>query len=300
MLLLGVNMVSLIVKYSGLAAIALSVSCGQPSNENIRDASIPAGYAVEEYNPTADAGNENMPPELRAMMEERVLNLNVPLCNNQVSATFLQQGYKINCGKYMFIYSHQNRQMLRGRMESLTANCAADKQSSYEGIESLTPATFDETIKNKPSAVEFSAEYCPTCKEMISIFEGFCTDFNGAVFCGTYDKDQDEELEDKITGRYDVFAVPMFRFFCNGKEEKILRLDGVATDKFCMLMEMSEEGMPLQVWTDKFCDHSLDTFNREGRDTAVSDENKAEYLQILGETGAEEVMPYWQEWFKQH
>ncbi|MBU2638653.1 MAG: thioredoxin family protein [Nanoarchaeota archaeon] len=288
-------MVPRIIKYAGLAALAFSVSCS-PSDQTIKDASLPAGIEnTEESSPY-----DQLPPELRATMEERVLHITASYCNNKVNAMFLQQGYKLNCGEHVYVYSHQDRQMLKSRMEALIESCGTSAPNTSAGtLGVLTPESFDEKIKSKPAVVLFGAEWCPSCREMEPIIEGFCSGFNGAVFCGTYNIEQDEEREDKITERYKVLAAPMMRFFCNGEEQERLRLDGIATDRFCMVVEISEDGMPARILTDTFCDYSLDKVEIEGEETEVLEGNRQEYLQTLEGMGAEQAMPYWREWIGQ-
>lgn len=89
-----------------------------------------------------------------------------------------------------------------------------------ESVEELMPETFDSVVlENKlPVVVEFYAEWCAPCMHFKPIFEKVCAEYEGRIVCTAYNTDQDNGIENSISGRYDVIGIPATRFFHDGAE----------------------------------------------------------------------------------
>ncbi|MFH1065759.1 MAG: thioredoxin domain-containing protein [Nanoarchaeota archaeon] len=97
-----------------------------------------------------------------------------------------------------------------------------------KSVKELTPETFDSVVlENKlPVVVKFYAEWCGPCRAYKPIFEKVCAEYEENLVCAAYNTDQDNEIENSISGRYDVTGIPSTRFFHKGSEFDKKRFSG--------------------------------------------------------------------------
>jgi len=90
----------------------------------------------------------------------------------------------------------------------------------------LNDQNFDQLVleSDKPVLVDFTATWCPPCKEMEPIVAQLAVDYEGRAVVGKLDVDQNGAT----SAEYNVTAVPTFLVFKGGV--KVDRVDG-ATDK---------------------------------------------------------------------
>lgn len=90
----------------------------------------------------------------------------------------------------------------------------------------LTDENFDQLVlkSDKPVLVDFTATWCPPCKEMEPIVAQLATDYEGRAVVGKLDVDQNKAT----SAEYNVTAVPTFLVFKGGV--KVDRVDG-ATER---------------------------------------------------------------------
>jgi len=128
--------------------------------------------------------------------------------------------------------------------KSLTGNgvCSVDSigyctpnQRMYadsESVTELTSDTFDSVaLENKlPVVVKFYADWCGPCRTYKPIFEKVCAEYEGKLVCAAYNTDQDNGIENSISGRYGVTGIPATRFFHEGAELDKKRVSGGRPD----------------------------------------------------------------------
>lgn len=103
------------------------------------------------------------------------------------------------------------------------------------GIETLTTATFDETIgsADKPVIVDFWAEWCGPCKQIAPILEELAAEQSDRVAVAKLNVDENPDL----AMRYNVMSIPTLLVFDGGEVSK--RLIG-AKSKGALLQELDE------------------------------------------------------------
>lgn len=79
--------------------------------------------------------------------------------------------------------------------------------------------------KGLPVVVDFSATWCPPCRQMKPIFERLQTEYEGRVELVTVDVDDNPELAQ----RYNVSSIPTFVFLSKSGKE-IYRAVGLQTE----------------------------------------------------------------------
>ena len=79
-----------------------------------------------------------------------------------------------------------------------------------------TQANFDETVlkADKKVLVDFWAPWCMPCRMMSPIIEEIAEDYEGKVYVGKVNVDEEMELAQ----RYKVFSIPALLVFENGVE----------------------------------------------------------------------------------
>lgn len=117
---------------------------------------------------------------------------------------------------------------------SCTTPACVVENPVYEGpaVTELTHETFDDAISNSliPAVVDFYNPRCGYCVQMKPIYEKVCEDMRGEINCFTFNTDQDRQMEDRIPARYDVRAIPAYRFFCSGVENAEKRAQGARSE----------------------------------------------------------------------
>jgi len=82
----------------------------------------------------------------------------------------------------------------------------------------LTSENFNQVINSdKPVIVDFWAEWCSPCLYMIPAFENLAKKYSEKIVFGRLNVDNNRE----IAGRYQVFSIPTFMLFVNGKPSDI-------------------------------------------------------------------------------
>lgn len=75
-------------------------------------------------------------------------------------------------------------------------------------------AEFDEAIANGDVVALFTADWCPDCRYIEPFMPDVVKAYSGKLRFVSVDRDQHMELVD----RYDIFGIPSFVAFHNGKE----------------------------------------------------------------------------------
>jgi thioredoxin 1 len=104
--------------------------------------------------------------------------------------------------------------ILQKKMESIKGESA----ESTNPI-ALTASTFDQMIKGKkPVIVDFYADWCAPCKMMSPIFEKLHGTYSNRMLFGRLNVDENNA----IATRYNVFSIPTFIIFSEGKPQDVL------------------------------------------------------------------------------
>jgi thioredoxin 1 len=78
----------------------------------------------------------------------------------------------------------------------------------------VTDSTFEEILaSNEACVLDFSATWCGPCKKIAPIVEKLAEEYNGKVFIGTVDVDENPD----ITEKFGIMNVPTILFFKNGE-----------------------------------------------------------------------------------
>jgi thioredoxin 1 len=104
-----------------------------------------------------------------------------------------------------------------------------------QGINTLTDATFDESIgsSDTPVVVDFWAEWCGPCKMIAPVLEEIAKEHEGKIAIAKLNVDDNPE----IARRFEVMSIPTLLVFSEGQVRR--RLVG-AKGKAQLLEELSE------------------------------------------------------------
>jgi thioredoxin 1 len=90
----------------------------------------------------------------------------------------------------------------------------SDKHVSNPNLVELAESNFDSTVNgNKPVLVDFWATWCGPCQFMLPIFDKLAKKYGEKVTFGRLNVDDNQG----VAMRYDVYAIPTFVIFMNGK-----------------------------------------------------------------------------------
>lgn len=90
----------------------------------------------------------------------------------------------------------------------------SEKHASNSNLIELAEKNFDEVINNaKPTLVDFWATWCGPCQFMLPIFDKLAKKYAEKVAFGRLNVDDNQS----VAMRYDVYAIPTFIIFMNGK-----------------------------------------------------------------------------------
>jgi thioredoxin 1 len=90
----------------------------------------------------------------------------------------------------------------------------SDKHVSNPNLVELAESNFDSTVNgSKPVLVDFWATWCGPCQFMLPIFDKLAKKYGEKVTFGRLNVDDNQG----VAMRYDVYAIPTFVIFMNGK-----------------------------------------------------------------------------------
>ncbi len=112
------------------------------------------------------------------------------------------------------------------------SGCSASKKpspaDSLNSIENQKQVKDEDMLKSAdglPMLVDFSAEWCPPCRQMKPVFQKLQTEFEGKVDLVTVDVDDNRDLAE----RYNVTSIPTLVYISpSGKE--LYRTVGLQTE----------------------------------------------------------------------
>ncbi len=102
---------------------------------------------------------------------------------------------------------------------------------NHKKIITLTPANFQNQVKNKVVLVDFWASWCAPCRMIAPILNDLAEESKGDFYVGKVNIEEHQALAQK----YKVRSIPTLIIFKNGKEAK--RLVGVK-NKEALLKEL--------------------------------------------------------------
>src|SRR5918912_3531659 len=90
----------------------------------------------------------------------------------------------------------------------------ASVQAASNSLVELSEKNFDQVVgSSKPVLVDFWATWCGPCQFMLPIFDKLAKKYGNKVAFGRLNVDDNQG----IAMRYDVYAIPTFIIFVNGK-----------------------------------------------------------------------------------
>lgn len=114
-----------------------------------------------------------------------------------IAAIILASGFCFSCksnAKDSQVVNEENIEMAPNEL---------DKEPSYKIVDGLIKPE-----NNRPMIVDFSATWCPPCRQLKPIFEKLAEDFKGRIDFVTIDVDEQPELSQA----YGVQSIPMMVF----------------------------------------------------------------------------------------
>ena len=99
-------------------------------------------------------------------------------------------------------------------MSDNNKTASSNPTSSSQTLLELSDKNFDETVSgDKPVLVDFWATWCGPCQFMLPIFDKLAKKYGQKVTFGRINVDDNQG----IAMRFDVYAIPTFIIFMNGK-----------------------------------------------------------------------------------
>jgi thioredoxin 1 len=112
--------------------------------------------------------------------------------------------------KSYILNRHKNSRNMSDNNKTASSNPTSSSQTLLE----LSDKNFDETVSgDKPVLVDFWATWCGPCQFMLPIFDKLAKKYGQKVTFGRINVDDNQG----IAMRFDVYAIPTFIIFMNGK-----------------------------------------------------------------------------------